>query len=290
MHISNTYKDQTILLFKRCFAMEKIHGTSAHITKDKDGNVTYFSGGESHVNFLALFDQDKIKQVLIDLFGTDEVTVYGEAYGGSQQGMSQTYGKDLKFIVFDVAVNERFLDLPEAEEIAKKLGLEFVSYEEIDATPEALDAQRDLPSVQAVRNGCAENKDRFGFCPPIREGVVLRPLKEFTDKYGNRVISKHKRPEYQERVNQPKVIDADKQKVMDDAEAIANEWVVAVRMEHVLDKLGNPTEMKDTGNVIKAMIEDVMREAAGEIIDSKEIRNAIGKRAGKMFKDRVMKG
>lgn len=288
MHIENLYKNQTILLFKQCYSLEKIHGTSSHIMWD--GNrVTFFSGGASHVNFCQLFDVEKLTSVFKDIFGTDIVTVYGEAYGGKEQAMSKTYGDKLKFIVFDVEVEETFVDVPNAEDIATKLGLEFVSYELVDTDVAMLDANRDLPSVQAVRNGCGNNTDKYGFCPPIREGNVLRSIKEFKDNRGNRVISKHKRSEFQERGNQPNVVDADKQKILDDAIAIAEEWVVAVRLEHVLDKLGNPTELSMTGKVIQAMVEDVLREAAGEIVDTKEVRKAIGAKAGQMFKNRIMK-
>lgn len=38
MHIENLYANQTILESKECYAMEKIHGTSAHIS-GKDGNL-----------------------------------------------------------------------------------------------------------------------------------------------------------------------------------------------------------------------------------------------------------
>lgn len=267
-----------------------VHNTSAHVAYNGETKtLTFFSGGESHANFLALFDQDKLLSLMTARFGNDNACIYGEAYGGSQQGMSQTYGKQLRFACFDVEYHGRFLDLPDAEAIVKELGLEFVDYERVSTDLSALDAQRDRPSVQAERNGCAGNKDRFGFCPPIREGVVLRPIKEFTDKYGNRVICKHKRPEFQERQNQPKVVDADKQKVLDDAEAVATEWVVAVRLEHVLDKLGNPNDITMTGKVSQAMVEDVMREASGEIADTKEIRKAIGARAAKMYKDLIKK-
>ena len=30
-HIDNLYKNQDILLFRECFALEKIHGTSANV-------------------------------------------------------------------------------------------------------------------------------------------------------------------------------------------------------------------------------------------------------------------
>lgn len=38
MHIDNLYKNQDMLIFRECYALEKIHGTSAHVSwKDADG-------------------------------------------------------------------------------------------------------------------------------------------------------------------------------------------------------------------------------------------------------------
>ena len=44
-HIENLYKSQTILQFRECWALEKIHGTSAHV-RWSDGKVWFHSGGE----------------------------------------------------------------------------------------------------------------------------------------------------------------------------------------------------------------------------------------------------
>lgn len=277
MHINNTYKDQTILLFKECYALEKIHGTSANISW-RNESITFSSGGESHSKFCSLFDKNKLSEKLQNRFGNVEVIIYGEAYGGSQQKMSETYGKDLKFIVFDVYTADKFLDVPDAEMVASELGLEFVSYCRIPATIESLNSERDKPSVQAVRNGITT--------PKPREGVVLRPIYEFTNKYGERVISKHKGSEFAERKNVPE-ISKDNQKVLDDANSIAEEWVVANRLDHVLDKLGNPTDIKAVGSVIQAMIEDVLREANGEIVVSKEVRKAISNKTAVLFTNRI---
>jgi len=184
LHIDNLYKNQEILMFKECYALEKIHGTSAHIGyKIQDGKpmLTFFSGGEKHANFVALFDADALKE---KLKGVASATVYGEAYGGKCQGMSGTYGKELKFIAFDVKIEEFWLAVPQAEEFVKDLGLEFVDYVKVPTEVEALDEQRDRPSVQAVRNGMGDDKKR--------EGVVLRPLIELTKNNGDRLISKHK--------------------------------------------------------------------------------------------------
>ena len=278
MHINNLYKDQTILLFKECYALEKIHGTSAHI-RWKDGVLTFFSGGEKYDNFVALFDQEKLK-LAFEENGSKDITIFGEAYGGKQQGMSDVYGKQLKFIAFDVCHGEDgWFDVPAAEMVVAKLGLEFVSYVRVSTEVTFLDELRDLPSVQAERNGAAG--------PRIREGVVLRPLKEFRSKYGARVIAKHKGAAFAERMHPPKVGDAEKQVALDRADEIALEWVTDMRLAHVLDKLGNPVDLAAIPKVVDAMNEDISREAAGEIIESKDSRKAIGRRTVALYKAKV---
>ena len=56
-HIDNLYKNQDILLFKECYASEKIHGTSAHVRWTEEGGLSFFSGGEQHDRFMALLQQ-----------------------------------------------------------------------------------------------------------------------------------------------------------------------------------------------------------------------------------------
>jgi hypothetical protein len=287
LHINNLYKDQRVLLFKEVYALEKVHGTSAHVSWHA-GDLKFFSGGEKHESFKALFDEEALRAKFAEKFGEATVFVYGEAYGGKQQGMKLTYGDKLRFVVFDVKIGDRFVDVPVAEEIAKYLGLDFIPYTRVQAVVHWLDAIRDAPSQVAADNGCLDSTDRFGFCPPIREGVVLRPLHECTFSDGGRVIAKHKRPEFSERMTVVPV-DAEKRKLMEDAQAVADEWVTEMRLTHVLDKLGNPAEMSATGRVIEAMVEDVVREAEGEIADTPAVRKAVGSAAARMFKQRVQK-
>ena len=279
MHIYNLYKNTDILLFKECYALEKIHGTSAHLSW-KDAALGFFAGGASHENFVKLFDAPALSAKLLELFGNTHVMIFGEAYGGKLQGMSATYGKDLCFVAFDVKVDETWWSVPEAAVIAQELGLPFVSWQKIPTDLNAIDFERDQASIQAERNGV--------LTAPMREGVVLRPLIEVRDTRGNRIMAKHKRPEFSERASAPEV-DPAKRKVLEDAQAVAAEWVTEMRLSHVLDHLGNPREMERVVDVIKAMVEDVTREAQGEIIESKDVRKAIGARAAQMFKRRVMK-
>jgi hypothetical protein len=278
MHIPNLYKNTEVLMFKECYAMEKIHGTSAHISW-KDGKVSFFSGGEKHENFVKLFNEEELTEKFTELFDCD-VIVFGEAYGGKQQGMSHTYGKELKFIAFDVKVGDYWLDVPNAEDVSKKLDLEFVSYEKIPTELKYIDAERDKMSSQAIRNGVGYDK--------MREGVVLRPLVELKRNDGKRIMSKHKRDEFME-TKTKREVDPEKLKVLQEANAIAEEWVTPMRLTHVLDKLGNPDDISETGTVIKAMIEDVFREAEGEIVESAAAKQAIGKKCAKLYKAKINK-
>ena len=183
--IPNLYSDQTILLLKECYALEKVHGSSSHLSfkrqvadcstpkkcaeiylQDKETSITadefaeiissgnnpnsltmgemknfvpllkekyphidiqhfhsvfnsfcvmrnqfagwdinLFSGGAKHDSFVQLFDlNDLAKRMNANSY--DELTVYGEVYGGKMQRMSDTYGTDMKFIAFDVKFGE----------------------------------------------------------------------------------------------------------------------------------------------------------------------------------------
>lgn len=302
MHINNLYKDQTVLMFKELYALEKLHGTSAHLYYDKNqhikfvdpGNasqfratvkntpecvVSMFSGGASIVSFEQLVNMQDFADACAAM-NAESVLVHGELYGGSQQKQAYRYGPKLKFGVFDVCINGTWLTVPDAADVAKKLGLEFVYYEKIPGTVEACDKARDMFSTQAYRNGMGMDK--------FMEGVVLRPTVEMTDNRGNRVMAKHKRPEERETATDRKVEDPKKLAVLSNATEIANEWVTETRLDHVLDKIPG-AGLRETGQVLKAMLEDVFREAGLEIIDTKEARDAITTKTRLMFHARVKK-
>lgn len=276
LHIDNLYKSQHILAFRRCYALEKVHGTSANIRWSR-GALTFFSGGEKHDRFVGLFDANALTAALTAL-GHDEVTVYGEAYGGKQQGMSATYGPTLCFVVFDVMVGNTWLTVPNAADVAAKLGLEFVPFAEGPTDLDWLHGQRDAESEIAIRRGMGPGK--------LREGVVLRPPFEITMSNGARLIAKHKRDEFRETAT-PREVKPEQAAALAAAEAIAAEWVTDERLRHVLDKLSGDLGMERTPEVIRAMIADVEREAEGEIVVSAESRKAIGSRTVALFKKHI---
>lgn len=250
--------------------------TSLSLNEASGVTIHFFAGGESHERFKSLFDADRLRAAFLTL-GHMAVTIYGEAYGGKQQGMRDVYGAELRFIVFDIKVGDAWLSVPEAERLAETFGLEFVPYVRVATDLASIDAERDRPSDVAVRRGCGAQK---------REGVVLRPIVELVLSTGERVICKHKQDDFRERATPQKVVDSAKLAVLTAAEEIAREWVTPMRLSHVIDKLPG-AGIEQTAAVIKAMIADIYREAAGEIIESREASAAIGKRTALLFKERL---
>jgi uncharacterized protein (UPF0262 family) len=260
--------------------LEKIHGTSAYVSWT-GGAVKFFSGGESHEKFVGLFDIPNLTARFLERFTVqDTVTVFGEAYGGKQQGMSGTYGKDLKFVAFDVKVGDLWLKVPDAESIAKSLGLEFVDYELVSTDMEVLNAHRDAPSVQAMRNGIPE--------PRPREGVVLRPMIELALNTGRRVIAKHKGEAFSEFNSKPKTVSVDTAGV----EEQLFKWVTSTRLEHVIDTVisirdNKEVSIEDTFIINRAMLDDITRESVGELEITPAVKKGIGRETVKLFKKRL---
>lgn len=271
LHIDNLYKNQEILMFKECYALEKIHGTSAHISC-KDKQMKFFSGGEDYRNFVALFREGELHEKMKHIY---DVIVYGEAYGGKCQGMRDTYGDQLKFVAFDVKIDGCWLAVPQAESFVKELDLEFVHYAKISTNMDEVDRMRDMHSVQAIRNGCGEGKQR--------EGVILRPLIEVTKNNGARIIAKHKGEKFRE-TSTPRKVSPEKLKVLEDAKAIAQEWVTYQRLSNILSHRKEKLDMSQIGELIKIMVDDIYREAKGEIIKSKEVTKAISKKTAELIK------
>jgi hypothetical protein len=282
--IPNLYRVKDLFSnFAKLYASEKVHGTSAHISYTPakaeavelevgsieptllatgwgaeakavpavPSKLTFFSGGADHAAFVRIWTPAE----LIDMLGKLEsfkepVTIYGEAYGGKLQGMRDTYGDALKFIVFEVKVGDTWLNMEKAFSVANYLGLEFVPFKIIDATPEAIDAAMLEASAVAVRRGITEMKQR--------EGIVLRPLEEFTMNNGARVIAKHKHPDFSENRKVRTLVDPE---LSAPEEKLAEDYCTDMRFFHVLDKFTEPRMPESIAKFIEAFKADCKSEA-----------------------------
>lgn len=277
LHIPNLYKATEILMHRECYAMEKIHGSSAHVSW-RDGTLHFFAGGCKQVDFEALFVPADLATGFTRL-GHPNATVFGEVYGGKLQGMRDTYGTALRFVAFEVKIGDSWLAVPEAEEIARGLGFDFVPWRKVPTDLAILDAERDAPSEQALKLGMGEHP---------REGIVLRPLTEVRMNNGDRIIAKHKNDAFRETDKTRKVeTDPKKLVVLDEANAVAKEWATEMRLTHVLDGFGGKADVEQTGDVIRAMIADIEREGVGEILWTREAKSAIGRQTAEMLKARA---
>jgi hypothetical protein len=280
--IPNLYKDQRILQFKEGYALEKIHGTSAHISWSiNTQSMILFSGGMEYLTFQKCFNQDHLNEAFRRFYPNTNVVIYGEAYGGRMHGNSWRYGKLAQFVGFEVQLDKHIQSVPQASMICHDLDIDFVPYTQIQFTIENIDSERDRPSTQAEKIAKYDNTVTL---PQPREGVVLRPLVESFDERGCLIIAKHKRIEERETKTPRDITDLDKLQILKEAGAIAEEWVTKERLIHVLDAFPN-TQINQTSDVVKAMISDIETEAKGEIVESRSARKAIGKLTAKLFKE-----
>jgi len=272
--IENLYRNPDALTLpeKECYAMEKVDGTSSHLAF-KDGTVRFYSGGSKFEVFKAIFDETKLRNSFLAL-EIPEIVIYGEAYGAKVQGLPHRYGNELRFVAFEVKAGNAWLDVPRAHGVVAFLGLEFVHYAKVPCTEEALNAERDKPSTQAVRNGMGEQ---------LSEGIIIRPLTERYREDGTRCIWKHKQDRVRE-MKTPRSLDPDKNKVLEDARAIAEEFVVESRIHNARSNfLHGDWCIENTSKVIDYIVNDVIAECRGEFVDTKETRKALAKRAAKLF-------
>lgn len=283
--IQNLYKNPIMIdMFKYVYVMEKIHGSSSHISF-KNNDLHFFSGGADHSQFCLLFDKEKLLDIYHNSsFNGKELIIFGEVYGGKMQGMSHTYGKQLKFIAFEVYYNDKkWMDVPDAESISKKFQQEFVWYEKIENTLDNLNKYRDQPSQQAIRNGCGDDKPA--------EGIIIRPLQECYDSQGGRWIYKHKRADFCETASRRETfVDHGRVVILTEAQKVADEFVTEMRLNHILDKMQPaPAGMEDTARVIKAMQNDIRIEHQDEIDwrIGKDILAKIASATAKLWKNRV---
>lgn len=287
MHIELLHKcPEFFELFEEVYCMEKIHGTTTWILFEIGKPLHFHSGGEKFEDFKALFNEDLLTERLNKISlekGWTKIKIHGEGYGGKQQKMSETYGEQSRFIAFDIHIecskHRRFLNVPEAEKISLKLGLEFVDYNRGPNCPEWIEQQTCLPSTQAIRNGVGDGK--------LREGVVIRPIRETRLPNGKRAIFKNKNEQFWEIATKRPL--GQKLKIAKDISLFVQDWVTEQRFEHVIDRVlqqkdNKNIERDDIRNILVLLTEDVQRESEGEIIWSKEIARQVSKAGSVLFR------
>ena len=185
--LEDEYRDTTVEILKShaWIWTEKIDGTN--IAVEWDGHKVSLHGRTERASIPKyllevleeLFCTDEAEEMFEQLFGADEVYLYGEGYGGKIQG-NLGYRDDCSFILFDIYKPQRDLWFSRAAktEIASAFGVECVPIIFIGTLDEAVRYVKKKP------------KSTIGTAD--MEGLVGVPLGDLKDKQGKRIITKVK--------------------------------------------------------------------------------------------------
>ncbi len=119
--------------------------------------------------------------VLKEMF-PDGACLYGEGYGHRIQKGGGKYRSDQDFVLFDVKIGEWWLQRPDVEEIAAKLGLDVVPI---------IGRGTLFEMVEMVRKPLTSTWGDF-----TAEGIVGRPATELQCRNGARLITKIKHKDF----------------------------------------------------------------------------------------------
>jgi len=177
-------------LLDRWSVTEKIDGTSTWIRFGyEDGDVVWsFGGRTANANLPSPVENSLIDTVhaihpaandLMDRFGLDSLTVYGESYGPKING-GGNYSNDVEFRAFDVRANDLWLSPADFYACVAEL--------QIDTAPNL--GMYDLDAIiAACRDGFGST---FAIRPVQAEGIIAKSPVELTNNAGKRLMFKLK--------------------------------------------------------------------------------------------------
>lgn len=165
---------------------EKVDGTNIRVNYNEN-QITFYGKTEKAqipsqlVNklnniFLPLLDQ------FSEIFKDTAVCLYGEGYGAKIQKGGGNYRSDQGFVLFDVKIDEWWLQRTDVEDIAEKLKLDVVPI---------IGKGTLFDMVEIVKKGFISKWGDFQ-----AEGIVARPQVELKARNGNRIITKIKNKDF----------------------------------------------------------------------------------------------
>lgn len=190
-----TYPEFEYLKDNKWECTEKIDGTNIRI--ELDFNVHDDGVREVNVNFKGRTDEAtipahlyrRLKELfdnvnwleIFDITSTTSITLYGEGYGTKIQKRGNYISSGVDFILFDVKVDNLWLQRDAVEDVANKLNIKVVPLIGYMTIPEAVEYVR-----RGFKSTIAENKDYDA------ESLVLKTTTGLLRRNGERLITKIK--------------------------------------------------------------------------------------------------
>jgi hypothetical protein len=164
---------------------EKIDGTNIRIIWD----------GE-FIKFRGRTDKAEIPKHLVNLlldktldfytlYPDKPMCLYGEGFGMKIQGGGKYIPDGVDFILFDVLIDDIWLQRKDVEDIGDKLGIRVVPIVGIGTLQEAIEAIKEKTLIST-----------FGSF--LMEGLVLKPMIPLMRRNGDRIITKVKHVDYKD--------------------------------------------------------------------------------------------
>lgn len=122
-------------------------------------------------------------ELLGEMFGDEQIVFYGEGYGaGIQKGGGNYISKDVDFVLFDILIGNWWLERPNVEDVASKIGICVVPM---------VGAGSLIGAVSMAARGFASQWGDFQ-----AEGLVLRPAVTLMRRNGERILAKIKHKDF----------------------------------------------------------------------------------------------
>jgi len=304
--IENSYRTREVDSIRQYFPQErflveeKIHGSNFSLYYD--GNELKCAKRSSFIGENANFFQfqkirDENKSSLISLYQDickegEVLTVCGELAGGfynhpdveKVSGVSKVqsgvqYSPNLFFYVFDVKVNEKFLDIHQRNTLLEKHGFFYARPLFEGNLEECLKYPNDKITTIPRLLGLPDIEDN------IMEGVVIKPIQCLRFTTGERVILKNKNERFGEKVSRHKHVEKVEEPMNEPLKKVYEEsfnYVNENRLRNVISKIGQVTQ-KDFGLLQKEMNLDVLEEMEKDDIGLSGLDDADRKKFNKLI-------
>jgi Rnl2 family RNA ligase len=202
---------------------EKVHGANLSIGKDINGvwvakRSDRLSKGASFYGWENNYERwsvsyNKLVSELVEqkiVIPDDNVIVRGEIFGGLYPDMPSLvkhvqrgvyYCNDIQFIVFDIQVNDTYVDIDVAMSMARIAGFDVLGIKKtFKSLSEAIayNCESTRSSIYKLYNMPELDVNLY---PNIIEGIVIKPIKAFKTCHGSRACLKKKTSAFCEIVN-----------------------------------------------------------------------------------------
>jgi RNA ligase (TIGR02306 family) len=178
-------------------ATEKLHGTNSLWMRTAEGEMIVSSKGvagrqmglletddNAYWKMARAADAERLLAQIAERFPGEDVTLFGEIVG-VQDLRYGAHGGDLDWRAFDIRVGDRYLDIDQLNDICQQLN--------IPQVPLIYEGPYDRARLDELATG---REQMTGRETNIREGLVVRPVRERRDDSIGRVIVKFISPKY----------------------------------------------------------------------------------------------